>query len=340
MYSIAIVGCGRISDSHVRAISSIKDFNVVALCDLDISKAIRVRTDYSLICQVYQDLADLIKNEQFDILVICTPSGLHPSHIRLAASKGCRNILTEKPIGVDWEDALRAVLVSEQCGINLWTVQQNRYNRTIKELKNCIDSGQLGAVYNISINVFWTRPQSYYDQASWRGTKKLDGGAILNQASHYLDLANFLFGDVEQVSGYCETFARKIESEDSAVSILKFKSGAIGTFNVSMLTYPKNIEGSIMLLSEKGTIKIGGQALNVVEIAETDSDVTRLKSSSYSIDNVYGVGHFSLYENVLKFLHGQECELVTGRESLKSLATILAIYKSSQCKSMVKVQYE
>lgn len=340
MYNIAIVGCGRISNSHIKSISSISDFNIVALCDTDISKAKQSKADHLLKCNVYQDLNDLIDNENFDVLTICTPSGLHPAHIRTAAAKGCRNILTEKPIGVDWEDALRAVLVSEQSGVNLWTVQQNRYNRTTRELKNYINSGFLGRLFNISINVFWTRPQTYYDQASWRGTKKLDGGAILNQASHYIDLANFLFGDVEEVSGYCETFARKIESEDSAVSILKFKSGAIGTFNVSMLTYPRNIEGSIMLLSENGTIKIGGQALNVVEIAETDFDVAKLKTSTYSIENIYGLGHFSLYENVLKFLNGQQYELVTGRESLKSLATILAIYKSSQSKSMVKVHYE
>ena len=185
----------------------------------------------------------------------------------------------------------------------------------------------------VNLNVFWTRPQDYYDQAPWRGTWEFDGGALMNQASHYIDLLDWLIGPIESVHAYTSTLQRNIEVEDTGVANIKWRSGALGSINVTMLTYPKNLEGSITILGEKGSVQIGGVAVNEVkhwEFADEDEDDKLADDVSYQTSSVYGIGHPGYYDNVIKALRGEAPAGTDGREGLRSLETLIAMYTSSR----------
>jgi UDP-N-acetyl-2-amino-2-deoxyglucuronate dehydrogenase len=221
----------------------------------------------------------------------------------------------------------------DDAGVQLFVVKQNRLNPPIQLLKRAIDKGRFGRLYMANTTVRWTRPQEYYDQASWRGTWEFDGGAFMNQASHYVDLIQWLVGPVESVMAKTATLARRIETEDSGVALLKFRSGALGVIEVTMLTYPRNLEGSITLLGEKGTVKIAGTAVNKVEtwqFSDYDDDDKLVESSTYTPANVYGHGHEGYYRNVIAVLRGEAIPDTDGRAGRKSLELILGIYESAK----------
>jgi len=212
-------------------------------------------------------------------------------------------------------------------------VKQNRLNATVQLLKRAVDKDCFGKIYLANTTVRWSRPQEYYDQASWRGTRALDGGAFMNQASHYVDLIQWVIGPVESVVAKTATLARRIETEDTGVAVLKFASGAIGTIEVTMLTYPKNMEGSIAIFGERGTVKIGGPAVNKIEhwsFADPDPDDDLVAASSSNPPNVYGYGHEGYYRNVLAVLRGEAKADTDGQEGRKSLELILAIYRAAE----------
>ena len=212
-------------------------------------------------------------------------------------------------------------------------VKQNRLNATVQLVKRALDKGRFGRIYMANATVRWARPQEYYDQAPWRGTWEFDGGAFMNQASHYVDLIQWLVGPVESVMAKTATLARKIEAEDSGAAILKFRNGAIGVLEVTMLTFPKNYEGSITLLGEKGTVKIGGTAVNRIEhwqFAEYDDDDKLVDAANTNPPSVYGFGHEPYYRNVLKVLRGEAVPDTDGRGGRKSLELILGIYESAK----------
>jgi UDP-N-acetyl-2-amino-2-deoxyglucuronate dehydrogenase len=212
-------------------------------------------------------------------------------------------------------------------------VKQNRRNRTLQLLKQAVSEGRFGRIYMVNVNVFWTRPQSYYDSAEWRGTWEFDGGAFMNQASHYVDLLDWICGPVESVMAYTGTLARNIEVEDTGVAALKWRNGAMGSINVTMLTYPKNLEGSITILGEKGSVRIGGMAVNEIKHWEFDAPHhmdTGLDDASYQTTSVYGFGHPLYYDNVIKTLLGEAQAETDGREGLKSLELLIAMYMSAR----------
>jgi UDP-N-acetyl-2-amino-2-deoxyglucuronate dehydrogenase len=212
-------------------------------------------------------------------------------------------------------------------------VKQNRRNATIQLLKKAIDKSRFGKIYMVHINVFWTRPQAYYDHAKWRGTWEFDGGALMNQASHYVDLLDWLIGPVESVQAMTGTLARNIEVEDTAVMNVRWRSGALGSMSVTMLTYPKNLEGSITIIGEKGTVRLGGVAVNEIqhwEFAEPDEDDKKIHDASYETTSVYGFGHPLYYENVIKTLRGEAEAETDGREGLRSLELLIAAYLSAR----------
>jgi UDP-N-acetyl-2-amino-2-deoxyglucuronate dehydrogenase len=217
--------------------------------------------------------------------------------------------------------------------VRLFVVKQNRRNATLQLLKKAIEKKRFGKIYMVNLNVFWTRPQSYYDQGGWRGRWEYDGGAFMNQASHYVDLVDWLIGPLESLQAYTATLGRDIEAEDTGVISLKWRSGALGSMNVTMLTYPKNLEGSITILGEKGTVKIGGMAVNEVqhwEFEDTDPDDAKVKEASYETTSVYGFGHPLYYDNVINVLRGDAEPETDGREGLKSLEVIIATYLSAR----------
>ena len=328
---IALVGCGRIANNHLEAMEKhAADFDIVDVCDIDAQALERAvaRTG----ANGYIHLSDMLANTTADVVVLTTPSGLHASQAIEVAKTG-RHVVTEKPMATRWQDGLRMVRACDEANVRLFVVKQNRRNATLQLLKRAAEQGRFGRIYSVAINVFWTRPQEYYDSAKWRGTWEFDGGAFMNQASHYIDLFDWVVGPVESVMAYTATLDRDIEVEDSGVAALRWRSGALGTLNVTMLTYPKNMEGSITILGEKGTVRIGGVAVNEIqkwEFSEPHEDDERVKEVSYETTSVYGFGHPLYSQNVIQTLRGTASAETDGREGLKSLELLIAMYLSSR----------
>jgi len=328
----ALLGCGRISGTHIEAIAANRDRAVlVAVCDV-IEERARLAAEKAGGVPYFTDYQKMLEAGGFDVVSICTPSGLHPEHGIMAAEAGY-HVLSEKPIGISLEPVDRLVRTCDRTGRQLFVVMQNRLNPTVKLLRQAVDKGRFGRICFAQVNVFWTRPQEYYDQAPWRGTWEFDGGAFLNQASHYVDLMHWLVGEVEYVQAVTATLARRIEAEDTGAAVLRFRNGAIGTINVTMLVYPRNLEGSITIIGMRGTARVGGVALNRIEHWEFDryEDEDRLVAeSSYVPATVYGHGHKEYYSNVIDVLQGQGRPHLDGRGGRKSLELVMAIYRSAR----------
>lgn len=328
---IAIIGCGRISNKHFEAIKKHHEsLELVAVCDNN-SMALEKATQETGV-KGFSKLDTLLKNIELDLAAICTPSGIHAQQVIQCAEAGC-HVMTEKPMATRWKDGLEMVKACDDAGVNLFVVKQNRRNATIQLLKKAIDNNRFGKIYMVHINVFWTRPQAYYDSAKWRGTWEFDGGALMNQASHYVDLLDWLIGPVETVQALTGTLARNIEVEDTAVINVRWRSGALGSMSVTMLTYPKNLEGSITIIGEKGTVRLGGVSVNDIqhwEFAEPHEDDQKIHDVSYETTSVYGFGHPLYYENVIKTLQGEAEAETNGREGLRSLELLIAAYLSAR----------
>lgn len=324
---IGLVGCGRISEKHIEAILECKkDIELTAICEIDATKLESMKERLNV--PGYSCLQDMINAEQLELIALCTPSGLHAEQTILAAKNGI-HVITEKPMATRWKDGIRMVRECDLNNVKLFVVKQNRHNQTLQMLKTAVDDGLFGKIYMVQVNVFWTRPQSYYDQAKWRGTWEFDGGALMNQASHYVDLLDWLVGPVEKIQCMTST-NRQIEVEDSGVLNVKWRSGTIGSVAVTMLTYPENLEGSITIIGERGTARIGGVAVNEVQIWDfEDSESFDVKKISYDITSVYGFGHSAYYRNVIDCLLYGETAQTDGREGLKSLELIIAAYTSA-----------
>jgi UDP-N-acetyl-2-amino-2-deoxyglucuronate dehydrogenase len=327
----ALVGCGRISANHIGAIKAHSErCELSDVCDVDPSSLAAAVEKTG--ARGHAGLDDLLSSSDADCVVLATPSGLHSSQAIRVAAAG-RHVMTEKPMATRWQDGLSMVRACDEADVRLFVVKQNRCNRTLQMLKRAIEAGRFGRIYMVSMNVFWSRPQSYYDGAKWRGTWEFDGGAFMNQASHYVDLLDWLIGPVESVMAYTGTLARRIEVEDTGVAALKWRNGAMGAISVTMLTYPKNLEGSITILGETGSVRIGGVAVNEIqhwEFAvphEMDGDI---QQANYETTSVYGFGHPLYYDNVIGTLRGEAEPNTDGREGLRSLELLIALYKSAR----------
>jgi UDP-N-acetyl-2-amino-2-deoxyglucuronate dehydrogenase len=325
--NVALVGCGRISANHLTAIKRYPDeLQLVAVCDSDKVRAKDLAQEHAI--QAYQDYEQMLAETSADVVILCTPSGLHAEQACLAA-KYRKHVVTEKPMATRWQDGIQMVKACDRANVYLFVVKQNRHNATIKALKNAIDTNRFGRIYLVISNVFWTRPQHYYDQDRWRGTWEFDGGAFMNQASHYVDLLEWLIGPVESVQAMMATLARNIEVEDTGVLNIKWRSGTLGSMSTTMLTYPKNLEGSITILGESGTVRLGGPALNEIlhwEFADNKDTLEDMKKLNYEISSVYGLGHMLYYENVINVLRGVDNPQTDGREGLRSLELLVSAY--------------
>lgn len=329
--NIAVVGCGRIAENHLQSIAQHSDrLSLSAVCDTNQAALDKASSQYGV--DAYNNLADLLKYSSTDLVSICTPSGIHAQQVIQVAESG-RHVITEKPMATRWQDGLDMVKACDAANVRLFVVKQNRRNATLQLLKKAIQQGRFGKIYLANINVFWTRPQEYYDQASWRGTWEFDGGAFMNQASHYIDLIHWLLGPVESVQAMMGTLARSIQTEDTGVMNIRWRNGAMGSVNVTMLTYPKNYEGSITILGEKGTVRIGGVAVNEIQqwdFADSQPEDEQIKSANYHTTSVYGLGHPLYYDNVIQTLQGTAEPETDGREGLTSLELLTAAYRSAR----------
>lgn len=324
---VALVGCGRISETHFNAIKHHHaNLELVAICDIDSKRLENAMREQKV--AGYSDIEQMLKETSADLVILATPSGLHAEQTCLAASSG-KHVMTEKPMATQWKDGLRMVKACDDAGVHLFVVKQNRHNATIKALKKAIEDDRFGRIYLVNSNVFWTRPQSYYDQDYWRGTWQFDGGAFMNQASHYVDLLDWLIGPIDSVQSMMGTLARNIEVEDTGVLNLKWRSGVLGSMSVTMLTYKQNLEGSITILGEKGTVKLGGPALNQIQHWDFENNIEspeEINRLNYQISSLYGNGHILCYDNIIKVFRGIAKPQTDGREGLRSLELLISAY--------------
>jgi len=328
---VAVVGCGRVSNRHFDSIATHKeDLELVAICDNNTVILDEMKKKYKV--EAYANINQMLKESVIDVVSLCTPSGIHPNHAILAAEKGI-HVVTEKPMATRWKKALEMVDACDRAGVCLFVVKQNRRNSTLQLLKRTIEERRFGRIYMVHLNVFWTRPQEYYDSAKWRGKWEFDGGAFMNQASHYVDLLDWLIGPVESVHAMTGTLGRDIEVEDTGVLNIRWRNGAMGSMSVTMLAYPSNFEGSITILGEKGTVRVGGVAVNKIEhwaFNEHKEYDDQIKDASYQTASVYGFGHPLYYKNVIDVLRGEAEPETDGREGLKSMELIIAAYLSAR----------
>ena len=327
----ALVGCGRISANHFDALERHQErAELVGVCDIDPEALARAEARTGV--PGFRSLDTLLAGTDADIVILSTTSGLHADQAMRVAAAG-RHVMTEKPMATRWRDGKRMVHACDEAGVHLFVVKQNRRNATLQLVKRAVEKKRFGRIYMVNINVFWARPQSYYDSAPWRGTWEFDGGAFMNQASHYVDLLDWLIGPVESVQAYTATLARNIQVEDTGVVSIRWRTGALGSMNVTMLTYPKNLEGSMTIIGEHGTIRVGGVAVNKIEhwcFADSDPDDALVEQASYETTSVYGFGHPLYYDNVIKSLRGEAVPDTDGREGLQSLEVLIATYISAR----------
>ena len=335
-----LVGCGRISDKHFEAISQIEHAEIVACCDIDKDKCTEMAHRYN-IPHIYTEYKEMYTAQKPDAVLICTPSGLH-SEMGIFAAQNHISVVTEKPMSINLKQADDLIKACDDHRVRLFVVKQNRLNPPIQLLKKAIEKGRFGRIFSANMTVRWTRPQAYFDMSKWRGTWEFDGGAFLNQASHYFDLLSWLVGPVESVMSFTATLNHQIEVEDVGAGIIKFRNGCIGSVEVTLNTFPKNWEGSITIMGENGSVKIGGVAVNKIEhweFKDYDDDDRYIDQVQTNPTSVYGYGHTGFLANVVNVLQGKSEPEIDGRDGRKSLEIILAMYASAKTGKKISLPF-
>ncbi len=327
----AIVGCGRIAPRHAESLQRLPEAKLVAVADCDAGKAQAFGSKQGV--KSFGSIQELLQWGEFDVACVCTPSGSHAENA-IELMNGGKHVVVEKPMALRLEDADAMIATAEKNGLKLFVVKQNRFNLPVVALRQALEQGRFGKINMGTVRVRWCRKQEYYDQASWRGTWALDGGVFSNQASHHIDLLEWCMGEVESVFAKTQTYMVDIECEDTGVAILKFKSGALGVIEATTATRPKDLEGSLSLMGEKGSVEISGFAVNQLrhyQFAEAlPTDAEMFARHSDNPPNVYGFGHQAYLQNVVDVLLERAKAAVDGAEGRKSLELIHALYLSAQ----------
>ena len=343
-FRIALVGCGRISGKHVDAIKNIEDAELAAVCDINEDRA-KACSEKAGLKKYYLSYDEMLKSEEVDIVNILTPSGLHPEHTIDIAGKYKKHIIVEKPMALRLSDADAMIRACDLNSVRLFVVKQNRYNLPVMKLRAAVENGDFGKIFMGSVRVRWAREQKYYDQDEWRGTWKLDGGVLANQASHHIDLLEWMLGTPVSVMAKTETYLAQVEVDDTAAAIIKFENGAMGIVEATTATRPVDLEGSISILGEKGSVVIGGFAVNKMETwnftgQSKDERDKILQEYAENPPNVYGFGHIRYIEHVLDCIRNNKQALVDGLEGRKSLELINAIYESAETGKEVELKFK
>lgn len=328
----AIVGCGRIAQRHAEHINN--QGTLIAVCDVVKQRADDMAAKYG--ARPYYDIKDLLANEKdIDVVSICSPNGLHSTH-SIQALKAGFNVLCEKPMATSVHDCGEMIKVAEQANKRLFAIKQNRFNPPVAAVKKAIDEGRLGKIYSVQLSCFWNRNPDYYAN-SWKGTKDMDGGTLYTQFSHFIDLLYWLVGDIKNVSTYMANYSHKdiIEFEDTGVAIVEFYNGAIGTVNYTVNSYEKNMEGSLTIFAEKGTVKIGGQYLNELEYQNIkDYRIDNLpegnKANNYGSYQGSMSNHDNVYENLIDVLTNNASISTSAFEGLKTVEIIDKMYSAAK----------
>ena len=329
----AIVGCGRISHRHAEYINKFASLSTV--CDINHERADFLGAKYN--ASVHYSIDDMLQNSnEYDVVSVCSPNGFHTEH-SIKSLRAGKHVLVEKPMALTVKDCELMIRTAEEVNKRLFIVKQNRFNPPIQALKRTLNEGRLGKVLSVQLNCFWNRNENYYTESDWKGTKKLDGGTLYTQFSHFIDLLFWLFGDIDDVHAYLQNSNHKniIEFEDSGVVICKFGSGVIGTINFTINSFRKNMEGSITVFGENGTIKVGGQYLNVLEYQEIGNFIIEDLPESGPA-NTYGSyqgsmsNHDKVYENLIDVLTNKGSIMTNFLEGLKTVQIIEKIYKAGK----------
>lgn len=342
MLNFALVGCGRIATRHSELLGKgqIDGARLAAVCDIVGEKARAVASSFGV--PWFTDMDEMMTRTSPDVVVILTESGLHAEHaIRLAPYR--KHIVVEKPMALTLDDADEMIRACDQHGVRLFVVKQNRFNLPVVKLREALDAGRFGKLVLGTVRVRWCRRQEYYDQDAWRGTWALDGGVLTNQASHHIDLLEWIMGEVQSVFAKATTALVDIETEDTAVVVLKFRSGALGVIEATTATRPVDLEGSISILGERGTVEIGGFAVNEMKVWRFEDPVPDdeqvLRNFSVNPPNVYGFGHQAYYQHVVNCIRLEQPQLVDGLEGRHSLELISAIYESIETGREVPMRF-
>lgn len=327
---LAIIGCGRISNKHLRLAGErqIDGLSLDSVCDIVTDKAREAGEQWRV--PWYTDIHRLMQERRPDLVAILTPSGTHAQNVLEVAPYGA-DIIVEKPMALRLSDADKMLMSCSQHNCRLFVVKQNRFNKPVLKLKEALDRGRFGKLVLGTVRVRWCRPQSYYDMDDWRGTWRYDGGVLTNQASHHIDLLEWIMGDVESVFAKSTAALVDIETEDTAVATLKFSNGALGIIEATTATRPKDLEGSITIMGESGVVEIAGFAVNEMKTWQFQDEVQdseAIEQCSENPPNVYGFGHKAYYDNVVDCILNDKAALVDGLEGRRSLELISALYES------------
>jgi len=331
LIKFGLLGCGRIAKRHSELLGGghIAGAELVAVCDEVRERADAIAGRFGV--TAFYDIDEFLGRKDMQAVSVLTPSGMHPTHA-IAAARAGKHVVVEKPMALRLEDADTMIRACDAAAVKLFVVKQNRFNVPVIKAREALDAGRFGRLVLGTVRVRWCRDQAYYDQDKWRGTWAYDGGVLANQASHHVDMLEWFFGDVVSVHARATTALVNIEAEDTAVATLKFKNGALGIIEATTAVRPKDLEGSLSILGEKGSVEIAGFAVNKIrhwqfsEPLSSDTDV--MEKFSVNPPNVYGFGHQAYYEHVVKCLNDQSPALVDGLQGRKSLELISALYES------------
>lgn len=337
MINFAIVGCGRIAPRHAHSITNRSDAKLIAVCDIKKDKAEQFARENA--SKAFFSYTDLLQQENIDVVNICTPSGLHAEMAIQAMEKG-KDVIVEKPMALKVSDALKMIEASKKYKRKLCVVLQNRYNPPMQEMKRIVERNILGKIYHAAICVRWFRPQEYYNDG-WHGTEKMDGGVLMNQSIHHIDALQWLLSMPEEVFCYKDTVGHKMEMEDVGFGILKFPNHIIASVEASVLCWPQNLEGSVAIFAENGSVKVGGTALNRRVIwkikGQENKEKAILAKELEDPLSVYGQSHEKVIENMIwSIKHNTECA-TSGIEGIKSLKIVESFYKSAKTGKIVKI---
>jgi predicted dehydrogenase len=338
MINFAIVGMGHIANKHIEAIQNAEGAQLFAICDTNSERLNMIQDEH---VKKYTDLEKMLgDNKEIDVVSICVPSGLHARLTKIVAEHK-RHIIVEKPMSLKLEDAEQMIQYASENNVKLAVVHPNRFRPAIQKLKAQMDSGAFGRLSHANATVRWNRNQAYYDQAEWRGTKEFDGGVLMNQAIHDLDLMLWLMGPVESVQAMAATRLRKIETEDVAAAVVQFKNGALGVIEAATTVYPKNLEESLAVFGETASVKISGRTANFVEtwdiegVSEEEAEDVRV---SVKLDPFGKPGHQCIVEDMVLAIQEDREPIVTGEDGLAPVKLILAILESAETGKKVVIE--
>ena len=341
--NFALVGCGRISYKHAEILNGqLKNARLAAVCDIDETKAKGTGNKYNV--PFYTDYDKMLKQDKIDVVCILTESGNHARHTIDIVEKYHKHIVVEKPMALSLSDADQMIKTCDANSVKLFVIKQNRYNIPVLKVREALEAGRFGKLVMGTVRVRWSRNQNYYDQDPWRGTWAMDGGVFTNQASHHIDLLEWMLGQPLSVFAKSATQLVNIETEDTGLAIIKFENGALGLVEATTAVRPKDLEGSLSILGEKGSVEIGGFAVNEMKtwnfVDKQPDDEQALLKYKENPQNVYGFGHIRYLENVIDSILNNKRALVDGLEGRKSLELINAIYESIETGKEIYMRFQ